>query len=363
MPLVSTHLGNLESVGHLGIRVVLLLHHYSLDTLILTMPRSTRVPSPPASRRSTRASATPNPPALTRSTRQSSVAPSLPNVPEPTISRRATGARSGASNRQSTQSSINHTSLEPNESPSQPSRSRKRPSRPTSEHAEPTKKLRASQPAPSQTQVTAEEDKNSTSENETDQEKRPEEAAVTRPRAKRAPPARVARKAQQPSTAGFSPSSPVITVKGETLGDDGEDTTQGEIEEAGSDEPNETPDDAGGAQSETHKTTGEANDTAIAPQLEDSSSAQPDASIFHDNVETSPDPTGRLATTPPPPPVRRPPPLPPMKMSIDNMVRSGEPRLVIHQIVLNNFKSYAGRQVIGPFHKVRVKLCSSLVNS
>lgn len=27
-------------------------------------------------------------------------------------------------------------------------------------------------------------------------------------------------------------------------------------------------------------------------------------------------------------------------------------RLVIHQIVMENFKSYEGRQVIGPFHKV-----------
>jgi structural maintenance of chromosome 4 len=29
-----------------------------------------------------------------------------------------------------------------------------------------------------------------------------------------------------------------------------------------------------------------------------------------------------------------------------------EPRLVMKKMVLNNFKSYAGRQVIGPFHKV-----------
>lgn len=29
-----------------------------------------------------------------------------------------------------------------------------------------------------------------------------------------------------------------------------------------------------------------------------------------------------------------------------------KPRLVITKMVLNNFKSYAGRQVIGPFHKV-----------
>ena len=32
--------------------------------------------------------------------------------------------------------------------------------------------------------------------------------------------------------------------------------------------------------------------------------------------------------------------------------QSGRSRLVIHQIVMENFKSYEGRQVIGPFHKV-----------
>jgi hypothetical protein len=32
------------------------------------------------------------------------------------------------------------------------------------------------------------------------------------------------------------------------------------------------------------------------------------------------------------------------------------PRLVIKEMVLENFKSYAGSQRIGPFHKVRVDL-------
>jgi len=32
--------------------------------------------------------------------------------------------------------------------------------------------------------------------------------------------------------------------------------------------------------------------------------------------------------------------------------KEGEPRLMIKQIVNENFKSYAGRKVIGPFHKV-----------
>lgn len=31
-----------------------------------------------------------------------------------------------------------------------------------------------------------------------------------------------------------------------------------------------------------------------------------------------------------------------------------QPRLVMKKMILNNFKSYAGRQVIGPFHKVNI---------
>ncbi|PLW33739.1 hypothetical protein PCASD_12507 [Puccinia coronata f. sp. avenae] len=60
---------------------------------------------------------------------------------------------------------------------------------------------------------------------------------------------------------------------------------------------------------------------------------------------------GHPAVTPPksPPPRRR--PLTPMKLALEDLNRAGEPRLVIDRIVLVNFKSYAGRQVIGPFHK------------
>ncbi len=35
-------------------------------------------------------------------------------------------------------------------------------------------------------------------------------------------------------------------------------------------------------------------------------------------------------------------------------------RLIIHKMVLINFKSYAGRQEIGPFHKVSMQTCPSL---
>jgi hypothetical protein len=37
-----------------------------------------------------------------------------------------------------------------------------------------------------------------------------------------------------------------------------------------------------------------------------------------------------------------------------------EPRLVMKKMVLNNFKSYAGRQVIGPFHKVKKKIVNQM---
>jgi hypothetical protein len=32
--------------------------------------------------------------------------------------------------------------------------------------------------------------------------------------------------------------------------------------------------------------------------------------------------------------------------------KDGDPRLMIKQIVNENFKSYAGKKIIGPFHKV-----------
>lgn len=37
-------------------------------------------------------------------------------------------------------------------------------------------------------------------------------------------------------------------------------------------------------------------------------------------------------------------------------VGSRGPRLVINEMVMRNFKSYAGEQRVGPFHKVRIPL-------
>lgn len=47
--------------------------------------------------------------------------------------------------------------------------------------------------------------------------------------------------------------------------------------------------------------------------------------------------------------------IPNKKVSLDKKnseTEPNKPRLIITQMVLENFKSYAGRQVIGPFHRV-----------
>lgn len=52
------------------------------------------------------------------------------------------------------------------------------------------------------------------------------------------------------------------------------------------------------------------------------------------------------------------PPPPPPAMTNE----PGAPRLMITHLVNRNFKSYAGEQILGPFHKVRAKLVTN-VNS
>jgi hypothetical protein len=41
---------------------------------------------------------------------------------------------------------------------------------------------------------------------------------------------------------------------------------------------------------------------------------------------------------------------------VERQASSPRDRLIIHKIVVDNFKSYAGRQEIGPFHKVNHSL-------
>lgn len=56
------------------------------------------------------------------------------------------------------------------------------------------------------------------------------------------------------------------------------------------------------------------------------------------------------------PPTPRPPPIfsPTKPTQLEDT--GPKPRLVIHKLALVNFKSYAGRQEIGPFHKVRSRI-------
>jgi len=53
---------------------------------------------------------------------------------------------------------------------------------------------------------------------------------------------------------------------------------------------------------------------------------------------------------------------PPAESAPDSSTRhrSQRPRLFIKEMIMRNFKSYAGEQRVGPFHKVRV--CRSLSN-
>jgi len=110
------------------------------------------------------------------------------------------------------------------------------------------------------------------------------------------------------------------------------------------------------------------NDPSPKPSNPTSRSNSPQHTGQREQTETNPLESGNtenhhppvpttIATTPahpvtPPksPPARR-RPLTPMKLALEDLNRAGEPRLVIDRIVLVNFKSYAGRQVIGPFHK------------
>lgn len=63
---------------------------------------------------------------------------------------------------------------------------------------------------------------------------------------------------------------------------------------------------------------------------------------------TSNEPTPFKEPTPP----SATPSLTPQPTLTDANMKKKTPRLVMKKMVLNDFKSYAGRQVIGPFHKV-----------
>lgn len=73
-----------------------------------------------------------------------------------------------------------------------------------------------------------------------------------------------------------------------------------------------------------------------------------DRTVRRASPESSPDIPRDLL--PPKTPIRA-VPLPNLATPVAPVAAPPKPRLVIHKLVLNDFKSYAGRQEIGPFHK------------
>ncbi|KAL9550547.1 hypothetical protein MBANPS3_004670 [Mucor bainieri] len=90
----------------------------------------------------------------------------------------------------------------------------------------------------------------------------------------------------------------------------------------------------------------------VAPSSSSSNSKEP--TPFKE--PTPPSATPAPASTPAPTPQPQPQPqsrpsVEPQPVAEDTHIKQKAPRLVMKKMVLNNFKSYAGRQVIGPFHK------------
>lgn len=89
----------------------------------------------------------------------------------------------------------------------------------------------------------------------------------------------------------------------------------------------------------------------VAPPLGESSIATPPpilTSPFNGNSTATPPPIDTFTTKQTP--MSSAPDS--MEETNENNSKKHEPRLVMKKMVLNDFKSYAGRQVIGPFHKV-----------
>lgn len=49
------------------------------------------------------------------------------------------------------------------------------------------------------------------------------------------------------------------------------------------------------------------------------------------------------------------------EVAVDDAEHKGKPRLMIKKMVLENFKSYQGTRVIGPFHKVIHRITNHMV--
>lgn len=122
------------------------------------------------------------------------------------------------------------------------------------------------------------------------------------------------------------------------------------------------------AEVEDHVTP-RANRTRPTPTVDEETEIAPSASVASALNEDEEDEQERslLEPTPPPPPQRPlavPAPIPEVEEP-----KGPKSRLVIHKMALINFKSYAGRQVIGPFHKVsanafsHMNICSNIFRS
>lgn len=93
------------------------------------------------------------------------------------------------------------------------------------------------------------------------------------------------------------------------------------------------------------------NDSDVDNEEEDPSSQISMSDRKVSFAASSKEPSVEPSIEPTPPTVEFTPPI--LDPVIENTnPKKKEPRLVMKKMVLNNFKSYAGRQVIGPFHKV-----------
>lgn len=93
------------------------------------------------------------------------------------------------------------------------------------------------------------------------------------------------------------------------------------------------------------------NDSDVDNEEEDPSSQISMSDRKVSFAASSKEPSVEPSIEPTPPTAEFTPPI--LDPVIENTnTKKKEPRLVMKKMVLNNFKSYAGRQVIGPFHKV-----------
>lgn len=90
------------------------------------------------------------------------------------------------------------------------------------------------------------------------------------------------------------------------------------------------------------------DETESEPELDES-----DTQMNEQVNAEAPSPISQAKPETPPPAVNEPVDEPVPEPVNESDGKKKQPRLIMKKMVLNNFKSYAGRQVIGPFHKVK----------